>query len=687
MGSTAAPARTLVRTTDDDEEDDGVAGSTNSNNNANYGLEHHQHHHTPTISNVPSLVCAFSAAATTGGTSYAFGLYSAALKHNLHLTQDELDSISTAFFVAGLFSFIPGLCSDRFGTRFALSLGGCTGAASLLSYWAVAREFVVPPHRTALVPLLSALGVATFMSCALVTGAVFKIIVSSTGPGTKGSAVGAAKGYVGLGAGLYACLFQTVRAAEESDLDFLPMAAFFFVACATLPALILLPSKSQLESHVYRDECTPRHIRTLYGSLVTMAILIVANSMLNLYESTSSPSAHHNANQSTQPSLGKGLMLLSIWLAPICYLYCLPRKRHVHNDGVIALPDSADNSYRDDAALQTELQQRQWSFDGRPVMSTTTSSAAQSKTLAAKIAAPPTTIAVPSLPYQDEKRGLLVSNSSSAVVEAEALVANEKNVDNGALAGLDDDVDDDDDDDDEDGEVEINLNMIQMLQTPTAWFMLWTVVILVGGGTVETNNMGQMVESLGFRPSVTSASLALFSVAQATTRVLTGSLSEAALGYSTRRFGIDNGVPRPFFLVVASLVGFLAHLALGFAQSQLMFVAGAALAGAAFGMVWPLMVLISAEVFGVAGHGQNYMFYDGVSSAAGTLLLTKLIAQKVYDVNTDPRGADPKTCIGMGCFQSTHLIVAGLSLTCVISSSAMLYTSRHIYNKTSIHVA
>ena len=55
------------------------------------------------------------------------------------------------------------------------------------------------------------------------------IISCTCGAGTKGAAVGVAKGYVGLGAGAYACLFESIRQPTSSDLDFLPMAAFFFI--------------------------------------------------------------------------------------------------------------------------------------------------------------------------------------------------------------------------------------------------------------------------------------------------------------------------------------------------------------------------------------------------------------------------------------------------------------------------
>ncbi len=48
---------------------------------------------------------------------------------------------------------------------------------------------------------------------------------------------------------------------------------------------------------------------------------------------------------------------------------------------------------------------------------------------------------------------------------------------------------------------------------------------------------------------------------------------------------------------------------------------GVTLAGLSFGMVWPLMVLITGEVFGIRHVGANYMWFDGMSSAVGNVLL------------------------------------------------------------------
>ena len=212
--------------------------------------------------------------------------------------------------------------------------------------------------------------------------------------------------------------------------------------------------------------------------------------------------------------------------------------------------------------------------------------------------------------------------------------------------------------------------------------MIWTTTILVGAGTVETNNLGQMVESLKFSSVVTPSSLALFSVAQAAGRVCTGTLSENALTWNTRMCFVDRGVPRPFFLAIASFIGIVAHTILAISTNQASFVFGIALSGFSFGMVWPMMVLIVGELFGTAHVGANYLFFDGFTSAGGTFFLSKVVAQRVYEGH---EASGSVTCYGQNCFELTHIVIALLVSTCLVSSIVMQYITRHAYNKSSMH--
>ena len=519
-----------------------------------------------TATTVPRVTGALLASLTTGGVVYAFGLYGAALKRSLRLSQAQLDTVASAGFCAGLLSWLPGLCVDRWGPRRSLAAGGALSAAHLLLFWAVARGFL-PVARV--VPALSAVGVGVFLSSAMIIGSVFKVLVTSCGPGSKGAVVGVAKGYVGLGAGTYACLFDALRASAGSDLDFLPMAALLAVGAATVPALLLLPPKRGAAA--VPDALTAAHFAALYAGLAALAAAVGWASLAVLVQGDASARAAREG-----PRVGFAALVLGVWVGPILLLLRLPR-----GAGAGGRVQSAD-------------------------------APSEATPLIAESVAGPRTGPGP-------------------------------------------------------GSGQDHRSLGRVVRTPEAWLLFWSCAVLVGGGTLMTNNMGQMVESLRFAPATASASLALFSVAQAASRVATGAVSEWAL---------PRGVPRPFFLVVASLAAAAAHAVLALSTRLVPFVTGVALSGVAFGMAWPLMVLIVGEVFGSAHVGANYMFYDGATSAFGTVLLSKLVAQEVYEAHVRGGGL---TCVGGGCFCMSHVAVAGLSLASVVTSGALLRATRHVY--------
>jgi MFS family permease len=215
-----------------------------------------------------------------------------------------------------------------------------------------------------------------------------------------------------------------------------------------------------------------------------------------------------------------------------------------------------------------------------------------------------------------------------------------------------------------------NLTLTEMLKTPSAFLMLWACTIVVGSGTMLTNNMGQMTEARGLPNRAAGACLALFSVAQAGARVATGALSESALSWK-------RVVPRPYFLVMSCLVGLIGHVWLAISNTRSTFVVGIILVGFSFGMVWPLLVLVVGDIFGTTNHGANYMFYDGFTSAIGTLVISKYIAQGVYENHITDE--EETTCFGTACFQRTHWIVATLCLSAMISSLVLSQSTKGLY--------
>lgn len=286
-------------------------------------------------------------ALTTGATTYAFSFYSSALKLSLRLSQSELDTLGSATFAAGVFSWIPGMIVDRYGSKLGIVLGGMGNCCVLSLYWFIVTGRVWPLDSSSddatlwLIFVLSILGVLTFMGCALITGSVFKLIVESCGEGSKGKAVGCAKGYVGVGSGVYVCLFRALSGISSSGedvgpaptaligvvpsmawlstksvlnrpvisgtissvttphvgdnrippspeimntLNFLLMAACFSFLAAVIPALVFVPRHRMMQSEKPRDGTRSIHFRVVYASLILLGLWVVGASLLELKE-------------------------------------------------------------------------------------------------------------------------------------------------------------------------------------------------------------------------------------------------------------------------------------------------------------------------------------------------------------------------------------------------------------------
>uniref|UniRef100_A0A7S3KZU3 Nodulin-like domain-containing protein n=1 Tax=Amphora coffeiformis TaxID=265554 RepID=A0A7S3KZU3_9STRA len=590
-------------------------------------------------SNIPAMVGAIGVALTTGGPTYAFGLYGAALKQNLGLSQGDLDTISTAFFVAGLLSWAPGLFADRFGARLAICIGGCTGCTSLLLYWCIAKEYIVIPSHAVLVTSLSLLGIFTFESSAMVTGSVFKVLTVTAGP-SKGPAVGVAKGLVGLGSGAYTCMFESIKTSNESDLDFLPLAAFLFFTCATLPGFMLIPSRKELQStDNFTHDAQPWHFRAMYCGLIGMGLLVIWDSLAALISSRNDDdSGDVRGGGDSGKSPWTAIVLFALWWGPLVAIYCSHKQQQQRQ----SMGDN-DDDHRG-SVYQTIHSQDEEDDDSNQQES---ANDGDESTVESAPADEPEATTDLLLADNHHGNGATTATRDGGVPNPPVIMAHTT-------------------------AIHPDRTLFQMLQTPEAYCFLWSSTIMVGSGTVETNNMGQMTEALSLPSAVTPASMALFSVAQAAARVVTGAASE----YTLQKYGW----PRPVYLVFAAGIGAGAHFMLGWATGEVGFVLGVALSGINFGMVWPLLVLCSGEIFGASHVGANYLFYDGFSSAAGTLLLSKFIAQDVYEHHIDPATSpDAFTCLGTDCFRSTHFIIAIFCLTCVFSSVAFVVLTKDVY--------
>jgi hypothetical protein len=87
-----------------------------------------------------SLLAALFAAGGTG-VSYAYSVYSGALKARFSLSQSDVDTIGIVSNVLGLISFLGGALADRWGPGLSTGLGGSIAALGYFGQWAITHWY------------------------------------------------------------------------------------------------------------------------------------------------------------------------------------------------------------------------------------------------------------------------------------------------------------------------------------------------------------------------------------------------------------------------------------------------------------------------------------------------------------------------------------------------------------------
>ena len=92
----------------------------------------------------------------------------------------------------------------------------------------------------------------------------------------------------------------------------------------------------------------------------------------------------------------------------------------------------------------------------------------------------------------------------------------------------------------------------------------------------------------------------------------------------------------------------------------------------AFGSIWPHLVILCSELFGSRHLAANYMFYDGLCGATGTLLLANVLVGTFYSGSG---------CSGPKCFGPTHAVIAALCVAGAAASGIIVYRSSGLYRQ------
>jgi len=218
----------------------------------------------------------------------------------------------------------------------------------------------------------------------------------------------------------------------------------------------------------------------------------------------------------------------------------------------------------------------------------------------------------------------------------------------------------------EEEDLQKDLTLCGMLRTLECWLLFFAAGAVMGGGICITTNAAQMCEAKGFARA-TPTLVTVFSVSQAAGRVLAGVISEAAFVGVGRRYWL----PRPTFVLFSACTMGTAHALMLLPQLAALY-AAMVVAGLAFGSIFPVLVVLVSELFGLSNHGSNYMFYDGTAAILGVFVLAKLLPQTVYAHAAN----GGKTCIGLDCFFWTHAAVAMVEVVAAFLALALLIRTR-----------
>ncbi|CAE8689158.1 unnamed protein product, partial [Polarella glacialis] len=141
-----------------------------------------------------------------------------------------------------------------------------------------------------------------------------------------------------------------------------------------------------------------------------------------------------------------------------------------------------------------------------------------------------------------------------------------------------------------------DLGAVETIKTLNCWLLLLSSTAVIGGGAMLTTNLNQIVVAVqsGSDGALVSSAVTLFSCSQSLSRLAVSTISDSVLrrGYA---------VPRPLFVTLVATfmgIGHLLFFVAGANSSSTYLLMGCCLCGVGFGGVWPLMVVISSELFG-----------------------------------------------------------------------------------------
>ncbi|KAM0914483.1 hypothetical protein ACQ4PT_011480 [Festuca glaucescens] len=202
---------------------------------------------------------------SASGATYAFGIYSTALKVSLGYDQRTLNTLAFFKDLGSNVGLIAGLLNEVAPTPAVLAVGAVMNLAGyLMVYLAIAGRTARPPLWLMCAYICAGANSQSFAG----TGALVTCVKSFPGSG-RGIVLGLLKGYVGLSGAIITQLYLAIYGADDAKsivllIAWLPAA----VSVVSLPIVRVMPSPR-------RDEDDGAFFRFLYTSVALASYILV----------------------------------------------------------------------------------------------------------------------------------------------------------------------------------------------------------------------------------------------------------------------------------------------------------------------------------------------------------------------------------------------------------------------------
>jgi hypothetical protein len=223
--------------------------------------------------------CLMTASIT--GVAYTFSVYSGALSTQFDFSESELATLSAVYFCTGIFSWIPGLITDKKGPKFVIRVFGLITAVALLAYWAVGTRIIkfggAHNGKDTVLVVLAFISIVIYFGSAGLVGATFSTLVR-THPTQSGTVVGVAKGWVGIMGGMVTQMYAGLVRRPDDDVTTLNF--LLFVSCVIcwgsfMPSQLIIERSDEGLS----DTVTLWDVKVCYGILITMGVIVTSSAL------------------------------------------------------------------------------------------------------------------------------------------------------------------------------------------------------------------------------------------------------------------------------------------------------------------------------------------------------------------------------------------------------------------------